>query len=42
MGLEIGAKALTLLYFPGFLKNKVKAPWPPSSQYHLHVRGDTH
>jgi len=30
MGFEMGAKALTLLYLPGFLRNNVNAPCPPS------------
>jgi len=29
MGFEIGANALTLLYFPGFRRKSVKAPCPP-------------
>lgn len=29
IGLLMGAKALTLKYFPGFLKAQTKAPCPP-------------
>jgi hypothetical protein len=35
LGWEIGANALTLLYFPGLRRNNVNAPWPPEISIQL-------
>ena len=37
-GLQMGAKAETLWYIPGFFKKLIKAPWPPMLKKRIFIK----